>query len=818
MFLLGSFAQIGQIMMFREVMALFHGTELLFGTLLGSSVIWTSSGAAAAEFFLNRKLKSSPQFNTLKLLVYSTLLNGFILALQIVFLRFYPVIYSTSHIPQAYSFYGAVKTVFLASFPFAFLMGAQFTLSLRVNPKKKLGFLYRVESIGAMTGGMLTSFVLVEIAAPLRISFIIGALFIIGFMFALSGWYPQPKLIQTVSAFILVLLAVLPLDSLTLEFYRTKKSGGFSLVEIKESRYGRIEVLKNPEANQFMVFHNSALVSSVEPGSENQFERHLAEICLTQHPAPARVLLIGGVLSTLPENILKHGIKELKTVDLDPLLFKIFEKYSNLGLDLNITKKNEKSMMIPVSVFEDGRSFVLSEPKNHYDLVIVFSPEPDNASVNRFCTREFFLQVNRILKPNGAFCLFLPTHGAAHEYLSETLIERTASVYKTIKSVFKHRHAVQVNGHLLMGSQSKNRVSVDPEILGKRLSLRPDARPFYQFEEKGELKKKEIPDEELAAYFSGLFGGILEQRDFLSDSEIETTQSREFQNRLNSSNVKINLDSHPAAVYHSMKVWESITTPESESNGKRFLSKIFDFFGERNVLDLMIFPGTFVFIHLMFLITIFSFSGYFKKHRHSVFHKIAKNYPVLLTAFITGCFSITTEIILLSLYQSLTGYLYYSVGILLAIFMGGLALGAKVTDKQAKNNQASWMRLTMIFLSMILLCFIIGNSSIFLSGLKSKAVVTIVFALLMLLNGILCGATFPVLGFLTTDWKSGRPGAWVYALDLAGAGVGAFFIAPFLIPTAGIQNTLVILGILLFSLLLLSIPLSLPQTRTAPKK
>jgi spermidine synthase len=806
-------------MMFREVMALFHGTELLFGTLLGSSVIWTSSGAAAAEFFLNRRLKSSSRFDPLKLLVYSTLFNGFILALQIIFLRFYPLIYSTRHIPQAFSFYGAVKTVFFASFPFAFLMGAQFTLSLRVNPKKKLGFLYRVESIGAMAGGMLTSFVLVEIAAPLRITFITGALFITGFTFALKninkkGWHPQPKLNQTVTAFILVLLAVLPLDRLSLEFYRAKKSGGFSLVEVKESRYGRIEVLKNPEANQFMIFHNSALVSSVEPGSENRFERHLAEICLTQHPAPARVLLIGGALSTLPENILKHGIEELKTVELDPLLFKIFEKYSNLSLDLNVTKKNEKSMMIPISVFEDGRSFVLSEPKNHYDLVIIFCPEPDNASVNRFCTREFFLQVNRILKPKGAFCLFLPTHGAAHEYLSETLIERTASVYKAIKSVFKHRLAVQVNGHLLMGSQSEKMISVDPEILGKRLSLRPDARPFYQFEEKGELKKEKIPDEELPAYFSSLFGGILEQRGFLFDSEIETTQRRKFQNRLDASNVKINLDSHPAAVYRSMKVWESITAPESGDNGKRFLSKIFDFFGEGNVLYLMIFPGVFVCIHLMFLIIMYSFSGYLKKHKQSVFHKMAKNYPVLMAAFITGCFSITIEIILFSFYQSLTGYLYYSVGILLAIFMGGLALGAKVTDKQTKNSRITWVQLTMIFLSMILLCFIIGHSSILLSGLKSKAVVTSIFAVLMLINGILCGAAFPVLGSLTTDWKSGRPGAWVYALDLAGAGVGAFFIAPFLIPTAGIQNTLVILGILLSSLLILSIP----QTRTTSEK
>jgi sugar phosphate permease len=90
-----------------------------------------------------------------------------------------------------------------------------------------------------------------------------------------------------------------------------------------------------------------------------------------------------------------------------------------------------------------------------------------------------------------------------------------------------------------------------------------------------------------------------------------------------------------------------------------------------------------------------------------------------------------------------------------------------------------------------------------LSGLKSGVLVNSVFIFLMLMNGILCGAAFPVLGFLTSKWKRGRPGAWIYAFDLIGAGVGAFFIAPFLIPAAGMQNTLIILALLISSLVIL---------------
>lgn len=812
MFLIGTFAQTGQIMMFREVMALFHGTELLFGSLLGSWVIWISAGAAAVEFFFNRKWKYFSRGNPLKMLVYSTIFSGFILSLQIIFLRFYPILFSSSSIPQAFSFYGAIKTIFFASFPFAFLMGAQFSLTLQINPKKSLGFLYRVESIGAMAGGMLTSFFLVEIATTLRIVFISATIFMVGFMIALRNINTRDiiskkiRRIQSLTACILIILAFLPLDRISQEMYRSNLSEGFSLEEVTESRYGRIEVLKNPQADQFLIFHNGSQVCSFEISSENRYEQHLADICLSQHPAPLRVLLIGGVLSALPKNILKHGIKELNMVELDPYLIQIFNKYS--GFDLNLAIKDRKNRINIIS--KDGRSFVISEPTHYYDLVIVFSPEPDNASVNRFCTREFFLQVNRILKPDGVFCLFLPTHGAAFEYISKILINRTATIFKAKKSIFKNILAVPVNGHLLLGSQSENRLTTDPEVLGKRLSSRPDARPFYGFREKGEVRKEKIPDSELAAYFSALFGGVLEHRNFPADIDEKKSNSRQFQKQLESSRVKMNLDSHPAALGYSMRVWESISNPNRIGIKNNFLEMVFNILGKGTLSNLIIVPGVVVFFN--FILMIFFFSGSRKMQKQASIFKIFQHYPICLAAFITGCFSITTEIVLLSLYQSLSGYLYYSVGILLAIFMGGLALGAKITDRVLKNHQPYryWKQLTVIFILMILLCWLTVKLPNILSQLESKAVVTVLFVVFMLVNGILCGSVFPLLGFLTAGWNGRRPGAWIYALDLAGAGFGALLIAPFLIPAAGIPNTLAVLSILLFSLLILSIPLSLP--------
>lgn len=806
LFLIGFFAQTGQILIFREVMALFHGTELLFGSILGASVLWTAVGVMAAESFLKWRTRRPLNFNPLNLLAFSTLLNAFVLVLQIYLLRLYPLVFTTGGITQAFSFYGVITVVFFISFPFAFLMGAQFTLCLWANPRERLGFLYRAESIGAMVGGMLISFVLVDVFFPFRIVYITGLLFVAGLYFILksSGISRSLRFIQIAVIFILVFLLGFPLDlnRFSLAVRPSNRESGFSLMDVRESRYGRVEVFKNPRAHQFMVYHNSALVSSIEPiehapGLSNPsdlFEKHLADICLTQHPGPAHVLLIGGSLSRLPEHMLTHGVGELKIVELDPVLIDMFETYSG------ISRKEKKIKIIP----EDGRSFIFSEPENRYDLVIVFSGEPDNASVNRFCTKEFFTQVNRVLKPDGVFCLFLPTHGAAHEYLSKTLIRRSSSVYKAMKSVYKYVSAVQAGGHLLMASQWKNQVFLDPAVLGKRLSSRTAARPFYRYEERGELREEKIPEEELPAYFSSLFGGVLEQESFFSDSGMDgddntRTQISIFQKRLEASTAKINLDAYPAAVTYSMKVWEGITASDSAEPGEGFLSKVLDLFGEGNLKDIIILPGIFIGTHFI-IFFIVMFPGLFNNEIKIAFQRTANNYSLLLAALITGCFSITLEIILLSLYQSLTGYLYYRVGILLAVFMGGLAIGAKITDRPFKSPK---LPLSGILLSMVFLCFLTGCSSPLLSDLKSGTLVNAVFICLMLMNGILCGAAFPVLGFLTCEWKRGRPGAWIYAFDLIGAGIGAFFIAPFLIPAAGMQNTLVILGLLIFSLAIL---------------
>lgn len=800
-FLIGFFAQIGQIIMFREVMALFHGTELLFGAVLGGWVIWTAMGAATTEFFLKRTSNLSSNINPLKLLAHSSLLNGFLLGLQIIFLRFCPLFFSNANIPQTFSFYGAITTVFFASFLFAFLIGAQFTLALRVNPRKRLGFLYRVEALGAMVGGILTSFVLVELIKPIQLAFITGAFFTAGFIFILikkSRTAIATYIMAAFAIFMLVLLAVLPLNinRTAHSKYWSKPGEGFSLLETKETRYGRIEIVKNEHANQYLVFHNSALVSCMEQGAGDQYEQQLAEICLTQHPAPARVLLIGGALSSLPENILEHGIETLTIVELDPMLFSIYENFSG------ISRKGEQITIAP----EDGRSFVRSGQKDYYDMVVVFCAEPDNASMNRFCTKEFFRQAERIIKSDGVLCLFLPTHGAAHEYLSEALINRTSSVYKAMKSVFAHMLAVQVNGHLLIGSPSENRISLDPGILSKRLFLRPQAGPFNQFQVNGKIIKVPIPRDQLSDYFSSMFAGVLEQNNFFSNPGGEVTRAKKFQNMLESAGAKINLDSHTITIAYSMIVWEDITAINSTLLDKSLLVKIFDFIGGGNLSNIIIFPGILIFINLLLFI-IFLFSRLKRQHRPALaLQRRVKNYSLLSAAGITGCISITLEIILLSLYQSLTGYLYYSVGILMAIFMGGLALGAKLTDKPSKKI---WLLLTGIFLLMIVLCVFTGYSSALLSGIRSNVIVTLVFMLLMLINGILCGAVFPLLGYLTSGWQKGRPGAWVYAFDLLGAGLGALLIAPFIIPIAGISNTLLLLTILLFSLLILSVPLAI---------
>jgi spermidine synthase len=153
--------------------------------------------------------------------------------------------------------------------------------------------------------------------------------------------------------------------------------------------------------------------------------------------------------------------------------------------------------------------------------------------------------------------------------------------------------------------------------------------------------------------------------------------------------------------------------------------------------------------------------------------------------FSLGFSAVAAEVVLLLAFQAACGALYWKLGILMAAFMGGLALGALVGV--LKPLGALWSRRTLRLVLVVAgLAALLGSTRLgSLMGLGPGSAV-LMFCGLLTGTGFLVGWSFPLA-------CSTAPAA-VYAADLCGAALGAFLAAAFLVPLVGMAGTLAVAG------------------------
>lgn len=156
--------------------------------------------------------------------------------------------------------------------------------------------------------------------------------------------------------------------------------------------------------------------------------------------------------------------------------------------------------------------------------------------------------------------------------------------------------------------------------------------------------------------------------------------------------------------------------------------------------------------------------------------------------FSTGFAGVSLEIVFLLIFQVLFGYLYFFLGIMISLFMAGLATGSLQT--KIFNRQPVFNFFALLFLLLI--------STLFLILFKNFA--SPVFLKTGLLVSLFLFAFFSGNQYrlLIADAKRAETVANIYSSDLAGAMLGGFITVIWLLPEYGIVNTLWINIFLLF--------------------
>jgi len=162
--------------------------------------------------------------------------------------------------------------------------------------------------------------------------------------------------------------------------------------------------------------------------------------------------------------------------------------------------------------------------------------------------------------------------------------------------------------------------------------------------------------------------------------------------------------------------------------------------------------------------------------------------------FAAGFTASSTEIILLLGFQVTFGYVYQALGVLIMVFMLGLALGAASKKLLFKETRPKYYLLIQLLMAVMVVLILLYISLVPFLELPDAAVFA---AFIFFVTGFafFTGLVFSYAALIS---KGGidKVAASNYAVDLYGAALGALITTVILLPLMGIKMTLVILAIL----------------------
>lgn len=246
---------------------------------------------------------------------------------------------------------------------------------------------------GALAGSLAFVFFLLPVLGIFKAALVAGFLNLIAafFLNVISG---NNKVFNGVLLLAMITLTVFSSKSKDIESYLEQQFYEDKIIARKQSKYQKIVLTKNKyEINLYL---NGQLQFS----SQDEYRYHEALI----HPGlssltnPKKVIVLGGGDGLALREILKYSqIQEVTLVDIDPEIIKL-SSTNKFMQELNNNSFNDPKVKV---INEDAFRFIRNDI-SQYDFIVIDLPDPDNESLNRFYTKEFYKILRHKLTPNGA--------------------------------------------------------------------------------------------------------------------------------------------------------------------------------------------------------------------------------------------------------------------------------------------------------------------------------------------------------------------------------------------------------------------------------
>jgi spermidine synthase len=415
--------------------------------------------------------------------------------------------------------------------------------------------------------------------------------------------------------------------------------------------------------------------------------------------------------------------------------------------------------------YADGRYYLRTAAAT-FDAIIVDVPDPQTAQLNRFYTAEFFRSARNHLAPGGLLALQLQS---SEETISPDLAQFLRCIQRTLQEVFPYIVTIPGETIHFLAATRTDVLTDNPQTLIARLHQR-NLQPQY-------VREYFIP-------FRMMPDRMAQVREQLRP--LATTP--------------VNRDFEPIAYYFDLVLWSRQFHADSS---RRFQAA--------SRVKFTVVSGSALAFSLLAALLATLVHGRERRARYASACCMAA----------TGFTLIALQIVLLLAFQSIYGYVYYQLAVLIGICMAGLAMGSWLSIRRtllSERTPCRCMATTQILLALSapVLMVVVSMLTRVSGTAPTWLAAQLVFPALAALCGILGGTQFPIASRIYLSSSSGRSrrGA-LYAIDLMGGCAGALLLSTYLIPVFGFWKTAWLCAAINLGPALLAARISMQENRSA---
>jgi spermidine synthase len=744
--LIGLSGMTAQIILLRELLISFLGNELTLGVILANWLILVAVGSSLIGKSVERVGRKLEVFVMLQMVL------SVAFPLTIFLCRIFKNILLTTP-GEAFGFAPIFYSSLLILSPVALTCGTLFTYGCKLYAQyhgeeaSPVGRVYLLETMGSMIGGLLLTFLLIQYFSAFTIAFLISWSNSLMSIFLLWLTPRSPK-----ASFQKALMALSVLLSLLF---------AYGLLPQTSNSIHQSSIRSQWKGWDIIHYENSIYGNLTVTKRGEQYTFYSDGVPSITTPVPDISFVEDFVhfpmlFHAKPGSILIlnggvggmiHEILKypVTRVDYVELDPLLLKLVLKFPTPLTQSELSDRRVIIQ---YMDGRLFV-QRTGERFDLIFIGLSAPQSLQTNRLFSSEFFSMTKEKMNPDSILALTLP---GSLTYISPELRDLNGCILDTLKNVYRHVRVIPGDVNLYLASNSASLEKISPNEISKR---------FEERKIQASLITRNYIEYRLNQRWSKWFWQSMEER-----------KSR------------VNSDFLPLGVFFNLSYWNRLFSP--------YLTGVFKWY-EKYSLTLSI--ATIILITLILAVV-------FRKMPH------LSRYSIPYSIFTTGLTGMIFSLAIIFAFQTLYGYLYRHIGLLIAIFMSGIASGSffitKRFDRIKKDSLLFLKTEIAIILFSVLFPFVFLVPSHHLENRGAYFILYGAVLVMSFLSGMSIGFQFPLANkiYLSSDSAKGMLGqtaGLLYGADLFGGFFGGLFGGVLFLPILGLKETCFIMAIIKIS-------------------